>query len=320
MTLVLKSFLQNSLSKLFPTAISVFIYRVIFSFVKKSFLDLGNLNIWYRNSLTTGEIKFGLSDIDITILSEKRADHPKIITHYKKNKKWNKVLGELNLYSQDDLSFLEKVFNSLELDRDPVLREMISLDSGVDLSAEKFIFLLKMMKNDFHNLLERPKKRRDKWFRHLEVTGTRQFLEERELSYINLIEILSHIKVLNEDEKACIEEVLIAEYRHEDINTIFEKSNYKEQYIYLFTEIWMGASIANNFFDVQLYSLNNLGASEKELLKANINWEIVGLYTQIGQADKGITLFHIDTLLRVVEKLENENQLGVLQRIKTILC
>ncbi len=108
--------------------------------------------LWYRNSFKLGYWSFLRSDIDITILIEKK--NIKSIKHiYKAHsyfRKYIKIIGEVSIYTIEDLDIISSIINPIELSRDPNLVKFLCLGPIESTSnAEKLIFASKyLISND----------------------------------------------------------------------------------------------------------------------------------------------------------------------------
>lgn len=104
--------------------------------------------IWYRNSFILGYWEFLKSDIDITILIEKK-DYPSIRHIYRVHsffRKYIKVIGELSIYSIEDLSIIASIINPIELSRDIKLKTYMKIQNSNNFSkSEKLIFASKYL-------------------------------------------------------------------------------------------------------------------------------------------------------------------------------
>jgi hypothetical protein len=130
--------------------------------------------IWIRNSTHFGYCLFGLSDIDVTVVS--REPKP-ILSFLKKAKTIFKMIGEVNVYHPDYLEVIQRQANFFEMKRDPYLKDYLSYKETKTehLKAQAIVFYLRMLDSDCHNLKKRSWLRRRKWAHHRKMVE--EFLE-----------------------------------------------------------------------------------------------------------------------------------------------
>lgn len=139
------------------------------------FIYDSKFEIWPRNSYIFDAIEPGFSDLDLTLYVPKDGD----VTQAQKflaladilRKVWP-LLGEINLYYENELQASLANINSFELNRDKNLVSRINYIEKFS-SIEASVFLFRQLEKDIKNLSVFPKYRLKKWnyhFRQIQVS------------------------------------------------------------------------------------------------------------------------------------------------------
>lgn|GEM_PF-6468490 len=162
-----------------PRVVSAAPYDLALRFARQ----IGERNgaeVWCRNSFRIGGWTFGLSDLDLTIYSERpnARGFSEIRTKFIGLKRWFPWIGEVNFYTRSIASRFLMNANPLELQRDPELLARFGLDLRRSPSdAESAAFLLRMLESDVLNLSAKAgagstkRLRKAKWVSHLTACG-----------------------------------------------------------------------------------------------------------------------------------------------------
>lgn len=128
------------LGKWLPVKIKEGIYWACFKVIRKSFKKFGE--VYPRNSLVTGQISFGTSDIDLNLWIDKKMDWNNFSQTEKKLKKWIPITGEVNVLSLASVRSMLRFINPYLMDKDPLLIQKFNYNLCVGGLAEKMCYLL----------------------------------------------------------------------------------------------------------------------------------------------------------------------------------
>lgn len=254
-----------------------------------------DIQFWSRNSIFEGNFVFGVSDLDVTAMSEIPLDSKQMNEFYKKYLSVKKVypwIGEINLYARTDLPTLKDIINPLEANRDKILiQELGGIKDPT--TAEKCAFILRMLYSDRKKLKANPELRQKKWqghFRHLGINHQ---------GFIT-VNVIKNILVALGDEKIA------------PVIDVFFDENYDEMLIYHQTtpEAW-----AYCYPHLYLLSQKMPPQTENSFLKevaiAQLNWDIVGIYTQKYWLNIEQYKVHVQGLLKFYQYIGAEDDFKV---------
>lgn len=152
------------------------------------------LQLWPRNSFAFDQFVPGLSDIDITIVSEITPSYA--IQQWQLLKHRFPWFGEINYYPLAIVHALATLANPGELNRDP---ELLRLLGKVKLSVnlhQKITVLCRMLQHDHKALASYPIARRPKWKYGLEQLNFDQSTVDRWISQLSLSTCINQIAEL----------------------------------------------------------------------------------------------------------------------------
>lgn len=304
----MKKQLFSSVDTLLPRWVALIPYELALRVCQISLGTKGEkAEVWKRNSTILGSFVFGLSDLDLTILTSNELSFEKLGQKLRSLKKPILFLGEANYYCKKDLSWIGKYINLFELKRDPLLMRM--MDSGKkENDIEALVFILRMLDSDFMTLKEMPHIRQKKWSQHfLSVSAN-------VLSPITLQQVIDYLRKGFKSEG--LGEALNSWVGLMDKNT-FEpfKDSHHSFFKVLFPHkhLWFHDGKDEKAF------LNGLNEFEKSFLLSQIDWEIWGIYTQRFWLKAENSLIHLGRLLKVREVIRPlEDTKEISQRLSSV--
>jgi len=291
----------SMVDSLLPRAVALIPYqggllllRLIFEF------GLG-VEVWNRNSTRNGSFIFGVSDLDITLVHDGRVSVEFIHSVLKTLKKIIPFLGEANLYQVNHLPLVLSRMNSFELMRDPELSSKFRQEKNFSL-GERFVFIQRMLFSDAHSLKNNPLYRQMKWRNHFKF-----------INYDLKGEFIDFISVVNVLKELCQDNPRLCQSIDHWSENVFEnnfdtyRANLGEGFGILapHCKLWF-----QSLEDVSY--LKHLTPLELEILLAQIDWEICGIYAQKFHLPEKQSLEHLRMLIKVQAlalNLESEQKL-----------
>ncbi len=286
------------IGKILPEKIQRFLYLLPVLILRWRLFSVKKLNgqLWYRNSLFFGDVVFGYSDIDLTFyssveLSEKERKQLMGEYHF-----WKKIfphLGELVVYDKKSLRKFLPFANGIELKRDPLLLETLEktyedFKDEVPLS-DKMAFALNWIKSDHHKLetnypLRFKKVRR--FLTLLEIPELENLPENTEslLDYLHQ-NIWYQLSQISKEEKAfeSFMRDLFSRNWHdpETLNSFYiENPHYHLWFLTCYPQLWLGPATITKCRKKDIEELQNAPRLFFDVFKAQIHWEVWGLYGQ----------------------------------------
>jgi len=276
-------FLDNELARKILGPIYLVIANLTCKFITWRF---PSVQVWCRNSIITDDIIPGVSDIDLTLYTQKvlpRNLELQIKDLHKLIKHIFPIMGEWNFYYEVDLPILKKYFNPIELSRDPKLADLVGQNRQAT-ESETTVYLLRQWQSDKHHLRDIPKLRAKKWKRIEKRTNVH-------FDNISLVSIKSEItKRLNLD---------------------FSSS---EQQICLFPHEWIGKNWNSPSFLMDVMRLESFSSNLHEICRDQINWEVCGILCQLPMIDNPEDMnphfYHLSKIMKKVAPEDVADELG----------
>lgn len=252
----------------------------------RAFIGIGlNSWVWNRNSTRSGAFVFGVSDLDVTVVSRGSLSFEFLRSVLSGMKNIFIFLGETNLYQLSHLPIVLPRMNAFELKRDPVLKEFHPLIKTED-NVEKFVFTQRMLFADVFTLASEPVLRQSKWKNHFDLIGYNS-----QGKFIDLDFVIDALKNLcDQNSRICSaldvwrSLVLKKDFDHFN-NNLGEGFKLLAPHCHL----WFHLSDEKRF-------LEGLSEFERGLIKAQINWEFWGLYCQRYLLNRNQILEHLKRL------------------------
>jgi hypothetical protein len=282
---------------LIPLWMKLIPYHLGFFISKKIFLNtFKHSKLWVRNSVQRKTLVFGLSDLDLTLLTDSPIDRNHFFRTNKKVKMLVPFLGEINFYQKNQFDFIAKTINSFELERDHHLQSFIVFSPQLE-EAEKVVFLLRMLRSDKALLRGENHYRQNKWRDHFRMLHLS--LPPGMITAEIIIKEISHF-FSNQDQifKTLGTWLSSAPWRDDLYHDYFgEHWKFLNPHLYLWFE-------KND--DLLAPHVSDF---EKIILKRQIDWELFGLYTQRMWLDMKSVNLHVDRLEKCLlyYKLPTEN-------------
>ena len=261
--------------------------------------------VWSRNSVRSKTFIFGVSDLDITVISRRNLNVSFFNDCLLTLKKLFIFLGEINLYDEKDLELVLNHMNPYELGRDPELESFVKLKNKEIRNVDKFVYIQRMLFSDIHSLHEAPNLRQAKWRLILNAIGHNHNQKFIDLNYV--IKVLKDLSCSSERISQSIDnwKTKILKKKidifHEDFGEGFR---ILAPHCYL----WFH-SMDESFF------LKGLNEFEKNVVKAQIDWEISGIYSQKYHLERESISLHISRLKMVYSFISNNEELKKLEFI-----
>ncbi len=273
--------------KLLPYSISTLPYDYALE-LARSYFKTYDIEIWSRNGHALRTLTPGASDLDLTVYTGTTGDHDykKFICDYENLKKCMPFLGEVNWIDSGEAQNFKVFINPMEADRDPILRDVLGLYKKPTI-VEKICFFLRCLASDTYGIRTNFSSRKRKWERHLIDLGFSDYTQQ--VSTPSEIFDLCEEKLLTENlpnyEKGFLGKII--KNHHQDINAWnrFYSASSVRDFLLLAPNRWLGATIHHNKMNEDLNLLSDLSTIEIDLLVAQIEWEIWGLFTQYQQID-----------------------------------
>jgi len=271
-----------------PRWVAFLPYQVALLFLKFIFQVGLGIGVWNRNSTRCGSFIFGVSDLDLTLLHDGTSS-PDFIRHILSVfKKIFPFLGETNILEKQHLKFILSKMNSFELMRDPELFEQF-LGGKKFSSAEKFVFVARMLFSDADSLRNDPKVRQRKWLAHFKLIGI-----EVQNQLIDFEFVLKTLKELSNQSPRIGESL-------EKWSRVRLEKDFDIYRAHLGEGFGILAPHCRLWFHTQEDTsyLKKLTQLEKEILLAQIDWEICGIYSQKMYLPQRQNKEHLGRLLKV---------------------
>ncbi len=267
----------------------------------RAFIGIGmKCWVWNRNSTRNGAFIFGVSDLDVTVVARSSISFEFLNYALATLRRVFIFLGETNLYHYSHLSVVLPRMNAFELKRDPDLQKfhpVIETDSQVD----KFVFTQRMLFADIFTLAADSSLRQSKWKNHFELIGYPHHGKNIDLKFVTnaLKELCDHNSRVSE----ALEMWLLQVFKP-GFNPYHSKLGEGFRILAPHCHLWFHLENTDKEF------LDGLNQMEREIIKAQINWEFWGLYCQRYNIDRQQILNHLNRLQKayacIVSKEESK--------------
>ena len=263
--------------------------------------------LWSRNSFKLGSFVFGISDLDLTIVTSGNLDHLRVKDFLKRKKKQWPFLGEANFYDRSDLINLAFFINKFEKQRDPELGRYLPEIIDESIEIEQLVFLLRLLQSD-RELEFNPRYRHKKWIQHLAQLG---ITIGKTFNRSDLLDIIcERIKNYPHLERG-LRDWDVKRTRpdfdvyHADLDEGFK-------ILYPHQHLWFHTDSFQSFFQER-------DQFEKKLIKRQIDWELWGLYTQRFYISRESMELHLSRLLKVYAFVAEETDILRVQSLLTTM-
>ena len=286
------------LSRIGARTFLLLLYRTVFQ-ITKYLLDDRFLTIWSRNSFYFNIINPGISDIDLTFFFAHNTPEEyrrRSLDRLSSLRRMLPIIGEANVYRDDEVGLYRAAGNYFELKRDPELFARLKRPWTEErIASDAIAFILRALWCDYPYLKRFPKHRRHKWnyiFRAL----------NEELNLELKIEMPSP-KIITENL------LLVAPWLRQDVSVLIKLfDNRKDDrfalsYLRLYPHYWLGDYWNHAKFKEFLSSLASLSPEALGVVKSQIAWEIWGIYSQMYLLDKTGLHYHFLNLKKVLEEI-----------------
>lgn len=256
-------------------------YDLSLSVVQSYFRDK-DLVIWSRNGHAMKTLTPGVSDLDITIYTglNSFSDLNEIQTRYMGVKRILPFLGEINWIDKFHAPFFSNFCNPHEADRDIILRDLTGYKRDSQ-GALKACFFLRCLASDTYGIRENFKTRKKKWQKHMKDLGigTSSVINSTSDLFRCADEELVK-KLIGQSSTPFLR--MFYNQKHGDINAWnrFYGNVEVKDFMLFAPNYWIGASLHHGKYESDVELLNNFNEAEFSLLRAQLEWEIWGLFTQ----------------------------------------
>lgn len=272
-------------------------------------LSLVGARVWIRNSYYLKTLVVGISDLDISVqfpVNPTVRQVSRIKKYHRNLKKIFPFLGEMNIYIKSDENLIQ-AFNTLELNRDPYLKNVHSRNNS-GTHYERITFILRMFESDRVNLSICPKYRQKKWLSHFKAIG------EDKLEVIEAKDIINFLSSAVSKESSKYKEGLESFLESGEFN--FSSSR---ETILLFPHRWAVWVNVNGGIEEGIKKLG-LNLDERKIIQEMIKWELMGLYTQRFLLEDNQNLdFYLKLLGRMNSLVSIENREQIDELIEKLL-
>lgn len=269
------------------------------------FIGIGmKSSVWNRNSTRNGAFIFGVSDLDVTVVGKSAISFDLLKAILAGLKKVFIFLGETNLYHYSQLDFVLPRMNVYELKRDPDLQKLNRFPKQ-ETKVEKFVFTQRMLFADIHTLAADSSLRQAKWKNHFDLIGFDHSGKTIDLKFVtdSLREISDHNPKIAEAIETWLKHVF--------------KPGFDPYHTKLGEGFKILAPQSNLWFHLENRDkefLDSLNEVEKEIIRAQINWEFWGLYCQRYNLNRRQILDHLNRLVKVYVCISSKEESEKLER------
>jgi hypothetical protein len=253
-------------------------------------ISITGCKVGYRNSVAFSCVEPFFSDLDITVIctDKQRSKAKKLFQALKRLIPW---LGELNLYSAENLQEAVKVCNTYEMRRDPLLAKKFSSaqDAG---KAEKFVFAFRMLNADWNTLNGRPATRQKKWSFHFGELG---YAEMKEYSHRDVLSFL--LKEIGAEDH--LEKIL-------EFKEILSSTNRTPHFTEVSNPVIQALYFNNVCYVPPSPSLTQL---QKEIILAQAKWEIWAMEVTRDAKPQIQVVHHINNIHKFLGLAELTNEM-----------
>lgn len=246
------------------------IYKALNSLVV-FYLQGRGIDIWPRNSFTSGALTPPLSDLDYTIIyHEKNISKSEVLDKVNYIKKIVPLFREANVYPQQYLKEIAQFINPYELKRDPRLKEFLSRQNLMNQTIVKshaLVFIVKAFEHDIEYLSKYPRLRIARW------KNLFSLIDQKLSPDHSLLENISWVICKFAD---------MEEYQAKLIDFVQTGFDFNHSKSDIFSILFPIKYLIHRF-DAHLsleLPLNRLTEYQQEILVAFFEWEIAGLLSQ----------------------------------------
>jgi hypothetical protein len=293
----------SRIDSVLPRRAALLPYQVALLLLKLIFKVGLRIDVWNRNSTRCGSFIFGVSDLDLTLVHDGNCS-PDFIRHILSVfKSMFPFLGETNIFERHHLQYILSKMNSFELMRDPELSHHFSGQKMFS-SAEKFVFIVRMLFSDADSLRNDPKLRQRKWLAHFKLIGLE--IKGQSIDFEFVLKTLKELSLHSPRIENSLQKW--SQLRLENGFDIYQ-AHLGEGFGIMapHCRLWFHTNEDTSY-------LKNLSPIEKEILLAQIDWEICGIYSQKFYLPVKQNKEHLGGLLRVrkiVQSLEDDQELDL---------
>ncbi len=295
---------KQKLAKLLNSAGLKWFSSLCYRFAASRVISLaikGESEIWTRNSYVSGNLIYGLSDIDFTLYLhdlDTSCDEGSYLKKYERYKTFFPFLGEINIYKQSQMSLLSKLINPYELERDPHLKsgQLILGEHSLSLHADQFTYLFRMFLSDLENLERTPMSRIEKWQRHYHSIGKTLNVKDPTLLYQSIKTTL--IELSDPSFEQPLNDYLKLP---REINNALLSS---KLLIYA-PQLWHSCFSGIENIQDTIYQVSEATFNEQIFFFTQLKWELFGLLTQLPMIEDKFFQYHyhLPFLRRVLEEM-----------------
>ena len=263
------------IDRVIPTTFTKYLYYpsyLVFALLCRMSFGKELNKTYLRNSFYLNYFTFGLSDYDFGIILHRRVNTSKwnkFFNRFKKIKRIFPFWSEINVYVLDELNLIAPFINPTEAMRDPFLVEKISKESSTE---ERFAFIIRCLFVNLKNWHFESKKKK-KWKTYFELCQL-EINHSPEIDFILSKSMSSFYKTeIQSNFPRFIKSFFELFEKSKDI--LWEPSTPEVKVLLPQFYLWFEREEGSEDF------LKNLNPSDKNLLIAQLKWEVWGLTTQL---------------------------------------
>lgn len=270
----------------------------------KAFIGIGmNARVWNRNSTRNGAFIFGVSDLDVTVVAKSSISFEFLRQALATLKRVFIFLGETNLYHYSHLSIVLPRMNTFELKRDPDLQTFYPAVKTPTV-VEKFVFTQRMLFADIFTLAADSSLRQSKWKNHFDLIEYDHHGKNIDLRFVTdaLKDMCHHNPRISQALEIWLQHVFKPGF-----DPYHSKLGEGFKILAPHCHLWFQLENKDGEF------LAGLSQMEKEIIRAQINWEFWGLYCQRYAINRQQVLNHLERLQKAYACVSSENERKMLE-------
>ena len=232
------------------------------------------------------------------------------MTRFQKWQKYFPLWGEVNSYREEELKILAPFFNPFERERDLKLQGILNFKFETPCQESKFVFILRMLKADAHNLNKHPELRKKKWIYHFQQVAIPYSFPLID----QMIKELIHPLDLSLNEQIFEKFLKIDETKDEEVTQFYLplSSSERRSFILFFPLRWLVVSLRNHQFGQDLSLIKAFSSKEQKLLIEHLRWELMGIFSQYHQMALTVDLTkHLQNIEAILEILPLEEAISL---------
>ncbi len=295
------------IGKIIPDIIGLGIYRFVFYIIKIVF-ELKGFKMTLRNSVATGTMSFGTSDIDLNLWISSTFHLDKFCSLEKKIKRVIPIMGEFNIIDPKNVESMLRFINPYLLQKDPqMVKSFPNLKLDGD-DCDKVSYLIRSYISNIGKFEQYPEQSKKKWKYYLSQIGVTGLKEINR----TVIKDIIH-KMIPDLDLEYLEN--IPKGSDQEINDFYQSGKFRVEEMCLTPTIWLGSAVLYDRVMEDIEMISN--PKHLEVMISGLKWEIWGIYTQHHFIEREGLLIHLDKIKNVFEIIEQGEHNGKVAHLIT---